>query len=744
MATTKQILGKVMVTNRGGYNSSTTYEILDIVSYNGSSYISKGNDNTDLPTNSASWQLLAQKGDTYEVSETDIKNIAKQITDNANSEFNTNAKARLKEYNDNAKNKTDAYDTNASDKLEDYNKNDTDKLSAYNSNATEKLNDYNNNVNTKLKEYNDNAETKVSEFNSTTNVQKITNLSNEFYRVKDEVLETGEVSDSYIHVEDSALAELQELEIEGVTKQTTTTGKNLLDNSKYNDGTFYSYSNGKITYKQKDIRSLSQIGEKEKITLPPGTYTIKTYLPQNWEHGIQFLTSSGDTISNMNGDVGTFTLTQETTMFIKPLISLSSNAILPFGFNIQIEKGNTSTDYEPYTGGQPSPSPDYPQEIKTITNNLKVTSCGKNLLKNMASSAIINGINFTVNSDGSVLVNGTATDDAILRLVPIATTFSQNLILSPSKKYTLSDSVGNYTDYFTQFVMQNADGTKQWYNTGKDTDISINAIVSLYTATIYVRKGKTLNNVLFKPQIVVKDSTNLFEQYIERQITAKLPEGVFIGKFSDTNKDYVSLEYNKEDGKYHALANKYIGKALLNGTQSIVYSAVTNVDKFVAQFDVRIKANSQLVSNRFTFSANAWSADAENIGAGGASGTYIQIKILQSRLNTVDANGIKEYMKNNPTEAYYQLSTPYKIDLGPIDMPLSYDEVTNIFTDSDLLPTINAKYYRNFITTIQNLQVNNDTLKNELSNIESRLTALENANTSAVDNNPTEESEVTE
>ena len=59
------------------------------------------------------------------------------------------------------------------------------------------------------------------------------------------------------------------------------------------------------------------------------------------------------------------------------------------------------------------------------------------------------------------------------------------------------------------------------------------------------------------------------------------------------------------------------------------------------------------------------------------------------------------------------------------------------------MPIINVKYYRNFITTIQNLQVNNDTLKNELSNIESRLTALENANTSVVDNNPTDESEVT-
>ena len=187
-----------------------------------------------------------------------------------------------------------------------------------------------------------------------------------------------------------------------------------------------------------------------------------------------------------------------------------------------------------------------------------------------------------------------------------------------------------------------------------------------------------------------------------------------------------------------------IGKVVLDGTQPIAYSSVINEDKFVAQFNANIKANSQLISNKFTYMENSWNANAENIGTGGPSKKNIQIKILQSRLNTINESGINEFLTNNPTEVYCELGTPYDIDLGIVDTLLSYDEITNIFTDSDLYPVINVKYYRNFIKTIQNLQVNNDTLKNELSNIESRLTALENANTSAVDNNPTVESEVTE
>ena len=34
----------------------------------------------------------------------------------------------------------------------------------------------------------------------------------------------------------------------------------------------------------------------------------------------------------------------------------------------QINEGGTLLDYEPYTGGKPSPSPEYPQEIKAVVN----------------------------------------------------------------------------------------------------------------------------------------------------------------------------------------------------------------------------------------------------------------------------------------------------------------------------------------------------------------------------------------
>lgn len=60
---TRQVLGKVMITSKGEYDSSKSYEILDVVTYQGSSYLSKKYNNDSLPTNTNDWQLLAQKGE---------------------------------------------------------------------------------------------------------------------------------------------------------------------------------------------------------------------------------------------------------------------------------------------------------------------------------------------------------------------------------------------------------------------------------------------------------------------------------------------------------------------------------------------------------------------------------------------------------------------------------------------------------------------------------------------------------
>ena len=52
-----------------------------------------------------------------------------------------------------------------------------------------------------------------------------------------------------------------------------------------------------------------------------------------------------------------------------------------YKFKIQIVAGSTADyDFEPYVGGTPSPSPDYPQPIQTVTGEQTVEVVGKNLI----------------------------------------------------------------------------------------------------------------------------------------------------------------------------------------------------------------------------------------------------------------------------------------------------------------------------------------------------------------------------
>lgn len=229
-----------------------------------------------------------------------------------------------------------------------------------------------------------------------------------------------------------------------------------------------------------------------------------------------------------------------------------------------------------------------------------------------------------------------------------------------------------------------------------------------------------------------KDETE--ENYLESVIIANLPEGEFTGKLNDTYKDTLKVVY-KEDGKHHLILNKIISKTVLNGTQPISYSRVINDDKFVAQFNIgtAIKSSSPMISDKFIYKSNGWTSNSENISTGGSNNSLLQIKILQSRLEEISSNGLTNWLSTHPVEVYYVLNTPYEVDLGIVDMPLSYSGVTNIFTDSDLLPKINAKYYKDFKLSIENYI--NSYIDNKLNELQSTTNDVPAADNTQSDEN---------
>lgn len=366
---------------------------------------------------------------------------------------------------------------------------------------------------------------------------------------------------------------------------------------------------------------------------------------------------------------------------------------------------------------QATPSPDYPQEIETITGSLKLTSCGKNFLTNQYqknSTIKVNGISFRINNDNSVTVNGTATENAIIYPIAVENAFT----LFPGT-YTFSGcpAGGGSTKYKQDILtLNNAVIITDYGNQTYSRVLSTNTALIMSRIVIY--KGFTANNLVFKPMLEISSAPSAYEEHIQSQININLPEGEFIGKIDDTYKDTLKVVY-KEDGKHHLILNKIISKTVLNGTQPISYSKVINDDKFVAQFNIgtAIKSSSPMISDKFTYLSNGWASNSENISTGGSSNNLLQIKISQSRLEEVSNNGFNNWLSIHPVEVYYVLNTPYEVDLGIVDMPLSYSGVTNIFTDSDLLPKINAKYYKDFKLSIENYI--NSYIDNKLNELQS-------------------------
>ena len=163
-----------------------------------------------------------------------------------------------------------------------------------------------------------------------------------------------EVSGEFIHLIDSAALPIMNFGMEGKTEQKQYSGKNLWANG---DVEVTSADNNGVGYKQVNLTN----------PLPPGTYTLSA------------LVTSTDTDADYslfgnfyNLKRGGTTRTSTTATFSNEITAIvvyaGSNQANSAGDtatfkDIQIELGSTATEYEPYTGNQPSPNPDYPQEI---------------------------------------------------------------------------------------------------------------------------------------------------------------------------------------------------------------------------------------------------------------------------------------------------------------------------------------------------------------------------------------------
>ena len=164
-----------------------------------------------------------------------------------------------------------------------------------------------------------------------------------------------------------------------------------------------------------------------------------------------------------------------------------------------------------------------------------VTVCGKNLLKNTAVSQTVNGVTFTVNEDGSVTANGTATATTNFYL-------NQNLTI-PRGDYIVSlTTVGSYSNSSKPLIILQNFGNYTYtaVNTTKQLIVTSN----LGSATIQIPQALEVD-CTFYPMIRradIEDST--YEPYHETQtVSIELDEP--LGKIGD-EADYIDFREQKQ------------------------------------------------------------------------------------------------------------------------------------------------------------------------------------------------------
>ena len=176
----------------------------------------------------------------------------------------------------------------------------------------------------------------------------------------------------------SADRPLKGLNLYATTEQATTTGAQLFDASlmpttseggatvtNNGDGSFTISGEGQLT----ESFTASIISEDVKKMLKAGSiYTNgKSYVPEFYVYG----TDNANGVLFSTVSTGRAVVTNEILESLHRVrvvfYSPEGSVITPVTFFPMIWQTGDGT-YEPYTGGKPSPSPDYPQEIQTIPN----------------------------------------------------------------------------------------------------------------------------------------------------------------------------------------------------------------------------------------------------------------------------------------------------------------------------------------------------------------------------------------
>ena len=344
----------------------------------------------------------------------------------------------------------------------------------------------------------------------------------------------------------------------------------------------------------------------------------------------------------------------------------------------------TYDDFEPYVGGQPSPSPDYPQEIKSVVNPT-VKVCGKNLLNYDAWSQIDCANGKAVYENNGVTITALR-NDAFTNYDMSKFPTTARIPVNVGETITISwDEPLNKEGRV--YVFGNASTSNMTYvnnSSSKQLKYTIPSGVTFITFRFGV--GNAGDTISYRNiQIELGSTSTAYEPYHEQ--TVALPYTLNAvpvetgGNVTIDGQQYIADYVDVEREKLVRM----VGECIVDGTEkwrsenSYMIADISNFNRVDND-----NYMTYILCDKYRTSVNT---TYDNVIFARKGGDGIVIKDTSHQSAVEDW---KKYLNNNPCIVHHLLITPTEIDLTPEEIAAfkalaTYYPITNISVNSEQL-----------------------------------------------------------
>lgn len=525
---------------------------------------------------------------------------------------------------------------------------------------------------------------------------------------------------------------MNEMKVFGWSKQERTTGAQLFPtitpSTEEKNGITVEYmEHGKI--------HISGTSEKTVDFMTPtfellaGTYTLSMGINiDNTLMRCTLSTAEGLPYFDILNNEASKTETTEDNMILYLLLRVYGGKTIDITIQPMLNTGTSPLPWEPYTGGQPSPSPDYPQQIVSAGSDGKIgiEVRGKNLVDIYGYSASDipspEAERVSFNTYGTTLSTTEKTDKLIVnqKIIDGASINSYtsgyfcigiNRKLENDKDYIITFNIDVIQNPFSASVINVLFNGIEAYKAKIIGDkVTVKAKNIEYRERQYVEvRTCGMSMEISNFMITEKDENTIYEPYYESQsLSISTPTGLPAipvdtdGNYTDANgqqwiADYVDLKRGKYVQNICDLPLKDIN--LKWYTWGVNANADNGTGFYVFTTEYARVGNTKVLATICRYNIDAWGG-RENGCSASADNSYITVSLHTSDLDDASDNkkaieSFKKIVEQTDTHVLYVRAEPIERDLTPEEIEayknlVTYAGTTIVENDAECYMEVSA------------------------------------------------------